>query len=128
MDPTELIEVHQKRVDEMNGELVELPDNHNAHQLLQALYRCKALPFRERARYAVASLPYETPKLAVTGSVQEYKGWVEQMDRAIEESRKVIEARKVNGEWSAGEPVDRADRPQSLTRAQIGKPWPNRRI
>jgi len=62
MDPTELIEVHQKRVDEMNGELLELPDNHNAHQLLQALYRCKTLPFRERARYATASLPYEMPE------------------------------------------------------------------
>ena len=106
------------RIEAQQSELLELPDNHNAHQLLQALYRCKALPYRERARYAVASLPYETPKLAVIGSVQEYKGWVEQMDRAIEESRKVIEARKVDGQWQADEP-----RPQSASRHLTGKPW-----
>jgi hypothetical protein len=113
-----------------------LPDNHNAHQLLQALYRCKALPVRERARYAIASLPYETPKLAVTASVQEYQGWVERMDQAIEQSNKVLQARKINGEWSAddtaaAEPVDRD--PQSSrhhvtgSAFAIGKPF-NRRI
>jgi hypothetical protein len=50
---------------------IELPPNATAHDLLRLVYRSADLPLTTRMRAAMAAIPYETPKLAVTALVQE---------------------------------------------------------
>ena len=70
-NPITLIEAHQKRVDKLNGEL-ELPANALSIDLLRAIYRNRSLALPVRMRAAMACLPFETPKLAVTALVTEH--------------------------------------------------------
>src|SRR5260370_37494027 len=108
---------------------VELPKDATSLDLLRAVYRCAALPLPTRIKCAIAAAQFEHPKLAVTGMVSQNESWVQRMDQCIEASNKVLEGGKVNGEWAA-EPVHTAasDRPQSESRHQTGKRFPNRRI
>ena len=69
-NPISLIEAHQRRVDEMNGE-VEVPPNATALDLLQIVYRSASLPLPVRMRAAMAAIPYESPRLQVTAVVTE---------------------------------------------------------
>jgi hypothetical protein len=42
-----------------------------AHELLKIIYQCPELPLPVRMRAAIAAIPFETPKLAVTAQVTE---------------------------------------------------------
>jgi hypothetical protein len=42
-----------------------------AHELLKIIYQCLELPLPVRMRAAIAAIPFETPKLAVTAQVTE---------------------------------------------------------
>lgn len=60
--------------------------------LLQAVYRCADQPMHRRMRAAVAALPFEHPKLAVTAQV-DAKGFAAQLEAARERTAKAIEFR-----------------------------------
>ena len=61
-------------------------------ELLQAVYSNPALPLSTRMRAAIAALPFETPKLAVTAIGPMSEGFAMQLEKAIARSGKVIEA------------------------------------
>jgi hypothetical protein len=50
---------------------LELPANGISLDLLKAIYRDPSLPLPTRMRAAIAALPFESPKLAVTAMVSE---------------------------------------------------------
>ena len=81
-NPITLIEAHQKRVDKMNGEIVEIPPNGTSLQLLQKIYRNASTPLSVRIRCAVAALPFEFPKLAVT-AVMTDQSFAELLERRL---------------------------------------------
>ena len=93
-NPIALIEAHQRRVDEMNGE-VELPPNATALDLLQIVYRSAALPLTTRLRAAMAAIAYETPKLAVTAVVQE-QDLATVLDRRLERLKAIRNGNDAN--------------------------------
>jgi hypothetical protein len=61
--------------------------------LLQAIYRCPDQPLHTRMKAAIAALPYEHPKLAVTAVVDGTEDLGARLSRAIQRSAKVIELR-----------------------------------
>ena len=72
-------------------EMIVLPENGTSLSLLQQVYRNPSLPLRTRIRAATAALPHEHPKLAVTATVTA-GDFADQLERAINASRKIIEA------------------------------------
>jgi hypothetical protein len=67
----------------------EAPEN--SLDYLQSIYRDHSLPTGARMRAAIAALPFERPKLAVTAHF-DGGGFAERLERAIERSGKAIEA------------------------------------
>src|SRR5258707_14639166 len=65
----------------MNGEL-EFPPNGQSIDLLRAVYRNPSIPLPVRLRAAIAALPHETPRLAVTALVNE-QSFAELLDRRL---------------------------------------------
>jgi len=65
----------------------------NAHALLKAVYQCPEVPLSVRMRAAMACLPFETPKLAVTAQITE-QDFATLLDRRLKrlEEMKLIEA------------------------------------
>jgi hypothetical protein len=80
-NPIRMIEAHQQRVDKMNGEL-EFPPNGQSIDLLRAVYRSSSIPLPVRLRAAIAALPHEVPRLAVTALVNE-QSFAELLERRI---------------------------------------------
>jgi hypothetical protein len=62
--------------------------------LLQLVYRDSSLPLPTRMRAAIAALPHEVPRLAVTAQITD-QGVAELLDRRLKriEEMKLIEAR-----------------------------------
>src|SRR6516162_1080159 len=71
--------------------IIEIPPNGISLDLLQAVYRCSSLPLATRMRAAIAALPFEVPKLAVTALVSE-QDFATLLDRRL----KRIEEMKAN--------------------------------
>ena len=70
----------------------------SALSFLQACYRNPSLNLTTRMRAAVAALPFESPKLAVTAVVSE-QDFATVLDRRLKriEQMKLLESRVVNG-------------------------------
>src|SRR5262245_13692204 len=70
----------------------ELEPNATSLTLLQKVYHSAAVPLSTRMRAAIAALPFESPKLAVVAT-SNGGDFADQLDRAVERSRKMIEAK-----------------------------------
>jgi hypothetical protein len=68
---------------------IELAPNATSLTLLQKIYHSSAIPLMTRMRAAIAAIPFEHPKLAVTATV-EAGDFADQLERAIERSRRVM--------------------------------------
>src|SRR5262245_17765110 len=82
----------------MNGEL-EFPPNGLSIDLLRAVYRNPSIPLPVRIRCAVAALPHEVHRLAVTGIVNE-GNFAELLDRRIKHMEQIS-----NGKTIEAKPV-----------------------
>jgi hypothetical protein len=71
---------------------IDLPENGTSLNLLQQVYRNPSLPLPTRMRAAIAAIQFEHPKLAVTANLSS-GDFADQLDQAVERSRKVIEAK-----------------------------------
>jgi hypothetical protein len=94
----------------------------NAHALLKAVYQCTEVPLSVRMRAAMACLPFETPKLAITAQVSE-GNFADLLDRRLKRlaEMKLIEA---NG----AKVIDQSEaKPQVETKPPLGR-TPDRRF
>jgi hypothetical protein len=73
------------------AEEIVLGKGATAHELLKIIYQCPELPLPVRMRAAIASLPFETPKLAVSYQASE-TDFAELLDRRI---RRMEEAKLI---------------------------------
>jgi hypothetical protein len=72
---------------------VEIGPGRTNLDLLQAIYRTAELPLHVRMKAAMAALPYEHPKLAVTAVLDGTDDLGARLHRAIQRTAKVIELR-----------------------------------
>jgi hypothetical protein len=75
-----------------------LGDNISSLAFLQAVYRCPNQTPHVRMKAAIAALPYEHPKLAVTAVVDGTEDLGARLHRAIQRSAKVIAVRAIEHE------------------------------
>ena len=64
---------------------------------LQKVYRDATMPLHTRMRAAIAAIPFEHPKLAVTAVLPDDGRFAEQLEKALARSGQVLELR-ANGE------------------------------
>jgi polysaccharide pyruvyl transferase WcaK-like protein len=74
------------------AERFELEEGATSLKLLQAIYRSPSVALSTRMRAAIAALQFEHPKLAVAVTVNA-GDFADQLDKAVERSRRVIEAK-----------------------------------
>ena len=78
---------------------IEIPADGISLDLLRAVYRNNQLPLTTRMRAAIAALPFEVPKLAVTAVVSE-QDFATALDRRLKriEQMKLLEKKTINGD------------------------------
>ena len=86
-------------------EVIDNPEN--AHALLKAVYQNPEVPLSVRMRAAMACLPFETPKLAVTAQITE-QDFATLLDRRLKrlEEMKLIEANGAKVIDASPQPVE----------------------
>jgi hypothetical protein len=70
----------------MDGLALNEGDDGNALDLLQSIYRDLRVPLPVRMRAAMAAIPFESPKLAVTSLVID-GSFADRLDRAVARSK-----------------------------------------
>jgi hypothetical protein len=88
--PAELIEAHQKRLDDLItvDEIEDGPEGETSLQLLQTVYRDRKQPLNVRVRCAVEALAHEYPRVsAVAVTSMSGQSFAEALDRAISRSQ-----------------------------------------
>jgi hypothetical protein len=91
LSPVELIEAHQKRVDAMNGENLEVAADATPLDFLCAIFRDPQQPMQRRMKAAIEAAPYYHPKLSATAIMADGSDFATRLDQAIRRSGKVIE-------------------------------------
>jgi hypothetical protein len=81
----ELIKIQRRYVDEINSIEACAKAPKNSLDFLRAVYCNSGLPLSLRMRAAIAALPFEMPKLAITATVSDHK-FGERLERAIARS------------------------------------------
>lgn len=101
--PIELIEAHQKRLDEAQI----IPDDIPIMEIADRVVRGKLKLSQPQMRLLIEMMPYHSPKLTAVASAQfDSQSFAALLDRAIERSRqplKLIEAQPVPTEHPASE-------------------------
>src|SRR5215813_11209418 len=84
--------------EEKKPQEIEIPADGISLDLLKAVYRNNQLPLTTRMRAAIAALPFEVPKLAVTAVVSE-QDFATVLDRRLKriEEMRLLENKVVNG-------------------------------
>jgi hypothetical protein len=82
-NPHEMILAHQQRIAELNAEADE-PGS--ALEYLQDIYKGKRAADHVRMRAAKECLPFETPRLQVTGYLRDDASFAQALERAIQRS------------------------------------------
>ena len=82
------------RIEAQQAEAAEAFEG-NAHALLVATYQGRYRPTPMQLRAAMAAIPFESPKLAVTADIADTDSFAAQLERALTRSgvAKVIEHR-----------------------------------
>ena len=114
----------QGREMEMEMETVE----ESALSFLQACYRNPSLNLTTRMRAAVAALPFESPKLAVTAVVSE-QDFAAVLDRRLQriEEMRLLENKVVNGDTTITDrAIDPEPQPSSPTPAPLTRLYDKR--
>jgi hypothetical protein len=75
----------------VDDDSIEVPPGASSLAFLQAIYRSTEQPMVRRMKAAIAALPYEHPKLAVTVALDGAESWATQLQRCIARSRPVLE-------------------------------------
>jgi hypothetical protein len=96
-----------------------LPPGASSLALLQAIYRCPDQPLHTRMKAAIAALPYEHPKLAVTLAVQADDSWAAKLKNAIARSSKAEAYRLIQAGPRA---ADLAPTAQEVSSASMKRP------
>src|SRR5262245_8402870 len=99
------------RIEAQQTMTLQLRPEANSLSFLQAVYRNQGLALPVRMRAAIAALPFEVPKLAVTAVVSE-KDFAMVLDQRLKRiaETKLIEAKPTNGEVDARLPPPIPDR------------------
>src|SRR6266540_4848768 len=79
---TETIGMVLDRIEAQQPREIEFPPNGMSIDLLRAVYRSASIPLPVRLRAAIAALPHEVPRLAVTALVNE-QSFAELLDRRL---------------------------------------------
>jgi hypothetical protein len=75
------------------AETLALAPGASSLEFLQAIYRSANQPMNRRLKAAIAALPFECPKLAVTAVIEGGADFAARLERACSRSAQVIEAR-----------------------------------
>lgn len=90
----------QIETQQANG--LQLRPNANSLDFLQAVYRNPSIPLPVRMRAAIAALPHEVPRLAVTALVNE-QSFAEVLERRLKHMAQVD---AMNGQQQINQPIE----------------------
>ena len=91
---------HQRQVNRMNAENVEIGPTDLSINLLRAVYRANHLPLTTRMRAAISALKHEVPTLGISVVVND-----DDMDRAIARIAAANNQKVINGRTVVPEPT-----------------------
>ena len=99
---------------------ITVPPGASSLAFLQAIYRSTEQPMVRRMKAAIAALPFEHPKLAVTAVLTD-EDLGARLHRAIQRSAKVIELRAAQPEPVASNGHDAAAVSAAAVRTPLGR-------
>jgi hypothetical protein len=105
---------HQRQVNRMNAENVEIGPNDLSIDLLRAVYRNNSLPLTTRMRAAISALKHEVPTLGISVVVND-DDIATRLDRALARIAAANNQNAVNGTATAPEPTIQPEPKQSPT-------------
>jgi hypothetical protein len=100
----------------VDDDSITVPPGATSLAFLQAIYRSTEQPMVRRMKAAMAALPFEHPRLAVTAVIND-QGIAAQLQRAIQRSAKVMLARQETAPI-----VDLAPTAQEVSTAAMHRP------